>query len=167
MMWAPVTPTRRGALWRAHSWALVIVIEAKERKTQVKFNDLRDFLTAIDELGQLKVVEGASCDLEIGAITEVASFKKSCPAVLFDSIKGFPKGYRVLTNFAASSMRERMVFGVATDLSDPEAVLYWKNRMKEYAPVEPIAVKDGAVKENVMLGDDVDLTRFPWPKWHQ
>jgi len=83
----------------------------------VIFNDLRHFISTVDELGQLKVVEGASCELEIGAITEVASFKKSCPAVLFDSIKGYPKGFRVLTNFVANSMRERMVFGVANDLS--------------------------------------------------
>jgi UbiD family decarboxylase len=133
----------------------------------VKFNDLRHFISTIDELGQLKTVEGASCELEIGAITEVASFKKSCPAVLFDSIKGFPKGFRVLTNFVANSMRERMVFGVANDLTDPEAVLYWKNHSKEFAPIEPTEVKDGPVKENVMVGGDVDLTRFPWPKWHQ
>ena len=50
------------------------------------FNDLRHFISTINEIGQLKVVEGASCELEIGAITEVASLKKSCPAVLFDSI---------------------------------------------------------------------------------
>ena len=83
------------------------------------FNDLRHFISTVDELGQLKVIEGASCELEIGAITEVASFKKSCPAVLFDSINGFPKGFRVLTNFVANRQRERMVFGVSNDLSDP------------------------------------------------
>ncbi len=131
------------------------------------FNDLRHFVSKVDEIGQLKVVQGASCELEIGAITEVAAFKKSCPAVLFDSIKGFSKGFRVLTNFVANRQRERMVFGVSNDLTDPEAVLYWKNHLKEFAPVEPKEVKDGPIKENIMVGDDVDLTRFPWPKWHQ
>ena len=131
------------------------------------FTDLRHYISVLEELSQLRVIEGASCDLEIGAITEVAAFRKKCPAVLFDSIKGFPKGFRILTNFVSNRLRERLVFGVADDLTDPEAVLFWKNRLKEFKPVEPKEVKDGPVKENVLLGADVDLTRFPWPKWHQ
>ena len=34
-------------------------------------------------------------------------------------------------------------------------------------PVEPLYVENGPVKQNVMMGDDVDLTKFPWPRWHQ
>jgi UbiD family decarboxylase len=133
----------------------------------VIFHDLRHYVSTLEELGQVKIIEGASCELEIGAITELASFRKNCPAVLFDSIQGFKKGYRVLTNFVSNRLRERMVFGVSNDLTDPEAVLYWKNRLKEFEPVEPKEVKDGPVKENVLLGSDIDLSRFPWPKWHQ
>lgn len=131
------------------------------------FTDLRHFVSTLEKLDQIKVVEGASCELEIGAITEIASFKKHCPAVLFDSIRGFEKGYRVLTNFISNRTRERMIFGVSDDLSDPEAVLFWKNRLKEFKPVEPKEVGDAPVKTNVLLGSDVDITRFPWPKWHQ
>ncbi len=131
------------------------------------FSDLRDYVGTLEKLGQLKIIEGASCELEIGAITELASFRKNCPAVLFDSIQGFKKGYRVLTNFVSNRLRERMVFGVSNDLTDPEAVLFWKNRLKEFEPIEPREVKDGPIKENVLLGSDIDLTRFPWPKWHQ
>ncbi len=131
------------------------------------FTDLRHYVSTLEKTGQLKVIEDASCELEIGAITEVASFKKQCPAVLFDSIQGFEKGYRVLTNFMSNRTRERMVFGVSDDLSDPEAVFFWKNRLKGFAPVEPKTVDDAPVKENVWLESDVDITRFPWPKWHQ
>src|SRR6266542_643217 len=131
------------------------------------FSDLRDYVGTLEKLGQLKIIEGASCELEIGAITELASFRKNCPAVLFDSIQGFKKGYRVLTNFVSNRLRERMVFDVSNDLTDPEAVLFWKNRLKEFEPIEPREVKDGPIKENVLLGSDIDLTRFPWPKWHQ
>lgn len=58
------------------------------------------------------------------------------------------------------------MFGVSNDLTDPEAVLHWKNRLKEFAPVMPVEIQNPPVKENVLLGSDVDLTRFPWPKWH-
>ena len=73
----------------------------------------------------------------------------------------------MLTNFVSNRVRERLVFGVSNDLTDPEAVLLWKNKLKEFESIEPKEVKDGPVKENVLLGSDVDLTRFPWPKWHQ
>ena len=130
------------------------------------FNDLRDYIATLEKLGELKHLSGASGDLEIGAVTELASFRETCPAVLFDTIQGFPKGYRILTNFLSNRTRERLVFGIPNDLTDPEAVLLWKKRLKQFAPIEPIEVAGGAVKENVLLGSDVDVTRFPWPKWH-
>jgi UbiD family decarboxylase len=133
----------------------------------VLFHDLRDYISTIDKLGELTVIPGANPHLEIGAITEVASFRKKCPAVLFDSIPGFEKGYRVLTNFLSNRTRERLVFGVANNLTDPEAVLYWKNKLKKFTPVEPVESRNAPVKENVLRGSNVDLTRFPWPKWHQ
>ena len=102
------------------------------------FRDLRDFISTIEKLGDLTVVPGANPHLEIGAITEVASFRKKCPAVLFDSLQGFEKGYRILTNFLSYRIREQLVFGVANDLTDPEAVLYWKNKLKEFTPIEPV-----------------------------
>ena len=133
----------------------------------MKFNDLRHYVATLESLGQLKVVEGASCDLEIGAITELATSRSNSPAVLFDSIQGFKKGFRILTNFLAHKSRERLVYGVAEELTDSEAVRLWKNKLKEVKPVETLHVDDGPVKENMMVGNDVDLTRFPWPKWHQ
>ena len=65
------------------------------------FTDLRHYVATLEKLGQLKVLEGASCELEIGAITEMATSQANSPAVLFDSIQGHKKGYRVLTNFLA------------------------------------------------------------------
>ena len=69
------------------------------------FTDLRHYISTLDKLGQLKVIEGASCDLEIGAITEMANSLANSPAVLFDSIQGYKKGFRILTNFLAHKTR--------------------------------------------------------------
>ena len=46
------------------------------------FTDLRDYISTLEKLGQLKVIEGASCDLEIGAITEMAN-RKPIPLLCF------------------------------------------------------------------------------------
>ena len=81
------------------------------------FTDLRHYVATLEKLGQLKVIEGASCELEIGAITEMATSQANSPAVLFDSIQGHKKGYRVLTNFLAHKTRERLVYGVDENLS--------------------------------------------------
>src|SRR4029453_1889138 len=124
------------------------------------FNDLRDYISTLEKLGQLKVIEGASCNLEIGAITEMATSQPNSPAVLFDSILGHKKGFRILTNFLAHKTRERMVYGVSEDLTDAEAVRFWKNKLKEVKSIEPAYVENGPVKQNVMLGDEVALTRF-------
>jgi 4-hydroxy-3-polyprenylbenzoate decarboxylase len=132
----------------------------------MKFYDLREFIATLQKMGQIKVVEGADSDLEIGAITEVATHLEERPAVLFDSIKGFPKGSRVLTNIISNSSRERLIFGVSQELSDREAVIHWKNKLKDYKPISPRGVTQAPVKENVLLGEQVDLGKIPWLRWH-
>ncbi len=133
----------------------------------MKFDDLREFIKVLGERGEIKKVEGADPHLEIGAITELATFIPKCPAVLFDSIKGCSKGYQILTNFLTNSVRERLVHGVPLELTDREAVKYWKEKLKEFEPVPPEEVPWGPVKENILKDDQVDLTKLPWPKWHE
>ena len=131
------------------------------------FKDLREFIQALQQQGQIKVIEGASCDLEIGGVTQIAAESPKCPALLFDSIKGFPKGYRVLTNVISNRHRERLVFDVPEELSDNEAVKYWREKIKEYKPIAPKRAAEAPVKENVLLGDSVELQKIPWPRWHE
>ena len=59
--------------------------------------DLRSFIGLLESMGEIRKVEGADWNLEIGGLTELLSEKRG-PALLFDRIKGYPPGYRVLTN---------------------------------------------------------------------
>ena len=59
--------------------------------------DLRQWLAEAQKLGELKEVRGVDWNLELGAISELNVKKDAPPALLFDEIKGYPKGYRVLT----------------------------------------------------------------------
>ena len=61
------------------------------------YRDLREFLTALEEHQELRTIQGADWNLEIGTITEL-NYERQGPAFLFDSIKDYPKGYRILTN---------------------------------------------------------------------
>ena len=49
------------------------------------FEDLRHFLDACDEIGELRVVEGADWNLEIGTLAEL-NFEREGPCLLFDHI---------------------------------------------------------------------------------
>jgi 3-polyprenyl-4-hydroxybenzoate decarboxylase len=50
-------------------------------------NDLRDFIKAVQEIGECTVIENADWNLEIGSISEVVGATPDPPMLLFDSIK--------------------------------------------------------------------------------
>jgi len=129
--------------------------------------DLREFIRALQDSGGIKTIEGASSELEIGGLTQIAADSAKCPALLFDTIKGFPKGHRVLTNVLANKARERLVFGVAQELSDKEALMSWKEKLKQHKPISPAQAKIAPVKQNKVAEEQVDLGKFPWLRWHE
>jgi len=51
------------------------------------YADLRDWIQKVDELGELRRVDGADWYLEMGAITEVYARNEPYPAILFDKVK--------------------------------------------------------------------------------
>src|SRR5256885_11730576 len=67
--------------------------------------DLRTWLAEVEKLGELEHVRGADWNLELGAISELNVKKDVPPALLFDEIKGYPKGFRVLTCSTSSPAR--------------------------------------------------------------
>ncbi|HUF40816.1 MAG TPA: hypothetical protein VMR20_02570 [Verrucomicrobiae bacterium] len=59
----------------------------------MSYNDLRGWIRKVGEIGELKVIEGADWDLEISALSVLASkHKENSPALLFDRIKDYPQG---------------------------------------------------------------------------
>src|SRR2546421_12372016 len=67
--------------------------------------DLRTWLAEVEKLGELRHVRGADWNLELGAISELNVKKNLPPALLFDEIKGYPGGFRVLTCSTSSPAR--------------------------------------------------------------
>ena len=63
------------------------------------FDDLRGWLTAVRELGEVREVQGATWQEDIGMATELLHHSDPAPAALFDRIPGYPEGFRILTNF--------------------------------------------------------------------
>jgi UbiD family decarboxylase len=131
------------------------------------YQDLREFITQIDALKALRRIEGADPHHEIGAITEVAAGQAECPALLFDHIKGYPAGYRVLTNAVTNPQRAALALGIDPTLRPLDALKAWMGKRQALAPQKPVAVANPPFMENSVRGGDVDVTRFPAPVWHK
>ena len=129
------------------------------------YEDLRGFIARVEALGTLRRVEGADPVLELGAITEVAAGTPECPALLFDSIKGYPKGFRVFTNATVSPQRAALALGIDPGLRPIDALRTWKERRDSLKMQKPAAVRSGPVLENSTTKPD--LRRFPAPVWHK
>ena len=132
------------------------------------FDDLRGFLNILKSQGELKEISGADWDLEIGAITELLASELPSPALLFDRIKGYSPGFRIATNLFATEQRSALVLRLPPDLRGLDLVKAWREKIRSgIKPIDPVEVKDAPVKENIVEGEDVDLYRFPVPKWHE
>ena len=133
--------------------------------------DLRRWLEEIRALGELREVRGAHWNLELGAISELNVKKDLPPALLFDEIKGYRKGFRVLTCSTSSPARlssilrlpiQRTHKGLVDALRGRPA--QWQSKAPKFAPV---AVRSGPVLENIRKDSKVDVLAFPAPLWHE
>jgi 4-hydroxy-3-polyprenylbenzoate decarboxylase len=133
----------------------------------MKFEDLREFIQKIDEIGELTRVDGVDPKTEIGPISEIVAWNPDPPAILFDNVKGYPPGFRIMVWPFSSTKRAQLIYGFPDGLGSKELVMWWKDRLENYAPIPPKEVSSGPVMENVQKGTDVNLLGFPAPLWHK
>jgi 4-hydroxy-3-polyprenylbenzoate decarboxylase len=131
------------------------------------YKDLREFIASVDNLRALRRIEGADPRFEIGGITEVAAGMPDCPALLFDDIKGFPRGFRIFSNAVTNPQRAALALGLDPGLRPLDVLKAWMEKRKALQPREPAQVRDAPFLANAATGADVDLGRFPAPIWHR
>lgn len=132
------------------------------------FGDLRDYIRAVEEIGELKIIEGASWDLEMGALGEIYVERGDSPLLLFDKIPGCPAGYRITLNLFNTQSRIALAMGLPLEAKGIEQVKALQQRIRDLGPlIPPVETNEVPVKENILTGDEVDLFKFPTPKWHE
>jgi 4-hydroxy-3-polyprenylbenzoate decarboxylase len=134
------------------------------------FDDLRGFIEKAGALGECQVVEDADWNLEIGTITELMASDPGSPLLLFDKIKGYEPGYRVASNIFTSLRRTALGMGIdlPEDARGVDLVRLYREKIRGGVKLlPPVEVDTGPVKENIVTGEDVDLFKFPTPKWHE
>src|SRR5215470_5781400 len=116
------------------------------------FSDLRSFIDSAAAIGEAKTINGAHWNLEIGCLTELMAEQEG-PLLLFDSISGYPKGFRVATNVLATPRRFALALGLSPDLPKLEILKAWREKIRSLKPFPPAYVATGPVTENVLEGN--------------
>jgi UbiD family decarboxylase len=134
-------------------------------------DDLRAWLSKVEAIGELKRIEGTDWNLELGAISMLHSKSEPCSALLFDKIKDYPRGHRVLTCSVTNRKRLELALNLPESHSNLELVKVmreklasWEAHLNDFPPQE---VKSGPILENVRSGKDVNLFELPIPRWHE
>jgi len=155
----------------------------------VPYNDLREWIAALDKAGELKrITEPVSPHLEITEITDrVSKSGKNTsnaggPALLFENITGHP-GHKVFINQFGSQRRMAMALGVDNleqiaeriqslmNMKAPEGLLDKLKMLPQIAELtrafpKTVSAKEAACKQ-VILRDNFNLQDFPiltcWP----
>ncbi len=131
----------------------------RDQLKRAAMGDLRVFLDAARDNGELQVIRGADPHEEIGALYELSLQHADPPVLLFEDIKGYPPNHRVLVN-----ARSAKLFNEHKGLDLVRA--YRETSKTKIEPIPPRVVNGGPVLENVQSGADVDVLKFPAPKWH-
>jgi UbiD family decarboxylase len=123
------------------------------------FRDMRQFLNHLEKTGDVvRVSEQVDVNYEIGAITRHAATLDS-PAPYFTNVRSFETP--VISNLFGT--RRRVAAALETDVKN--LIQEWRKRT--VGTIEPVVVKDAPCKENVILGDRVDLMQFPVPIFNE
>src|SRR5712691_5610465 len=143
------------------------LVKPQSQPSRVRFRDVREDIARVDALGELKRVDGANWDLEIGAVSSITSFMENPPAVLFDNIKDYPSGWRVYCDVFNGRKRLAEVLNLDPELPVMDWIRIIKDRLQAFRGLPPEQVQNAPCQENVLTGDDVDLWRFPVPRWFE
>ena len=139
-------------------------------KQRMQYRGLRGWLEQVDKMGELRKVDGAHWDVEMGAITHMLTEKSrgAAPAILFDNVPDYPKGFRTLYGQLSSARRIALTLGLPLEYERKvDVVQNYHARMQDLKPLPPRFVNDGPIFENVVEGDDVDVLKFPVPRHHE
>ncbi len=129
------------------------------------FRDLRQFIARLEKEGEIqRFEEEVDWNLEAGAIIRLAH-EKNLPAPFFMKVKDYPAGFRILGTFLGNHRRVAMAMDMVPDTSPKDLLNEYLNRKNLL--LKPVLVSQGPCKENIMIGDKVDLLKFPVPMVHR
>jgi 4-hydroxy-3-polyprenylbenzoate decarboxylase len=138
--------------------------------------DLREFMEELDKHGELlSIDEEMDCNLEISAFSAMSN-RTGAQAVHFKKLRGYSADYTVAANLFSGqgytylydrTMWGRIAIGMEVDPKIDYETLIALIIDRYRNPIMPIKIETGACKEEIYLGKDVDLFKFPFPFLHR
>lgn len=123
---------------------------------------MRDFIKQAEKQGELKRIKAeVDWDLELSHIAKLNE-EQSGPALLFENVKGYKTP--VITSVCTTAQRLSIIMGQPSGTSLVDIMRAWVEFGKKSKP--PKWVDKAPCKENIMKGKDVDLFKFPAPKFY-
>jgi UbiD family decarboxylase len=142
-----------------------MAIVTHERRGQVGYLDMREYLALLEERGMLSRVT-AEVDLryELGAIA-ARSLEQHGPALFFENVHGYP-GMPLVCNLISSIDQVALAFNVEPD----EAAIHHRvvQGMNHRIASEEVPRSAAVCKEVIIARDQVDIfAALPTPWWHE
>jgi UbiD family decarboxylase len=132
-----------------------------------QYSTLKEWVELCRHTGDVVQVSGIHWDREMGVLAQLARRQHQGPAFLFDRIPDCEAGHRVLVNTLGSTRRLALTLRLDQASDHRDLCAKWKAKWKELKLIPSQRVKDGSVLQNRLAGGDVDLGRFPAPRWHE
>lgn len=124
--------------------------------------DLRDFIALCEKEGMLKrIAAEVDWNLELSTIAKLNE-EKSGPALLFENVKGY--NTPVLMSALTTTERLSLIMGMPIGSTLVDLMRKWVENGGKNIP--PQWVDKAPCKENIIKGDDIDLFKFPVPKFY-
>ncbi|HLH59289.1 MAG TPA: UbiD family decarboxylase [Streptosporangiaceae bacterium] len=115
-------------------------------------------------------VRQADPRLEVGAITDLNA-KREKHVLLFDEIRGYRPGFRILTGALLDAERVGYTLGCDPSAGSQRLVRELRPALRDPQPTgavdRPLSGRDLPVFGNQLRGTAVDLSMFPAPLWHE
>ncbi|HUT71866.1 MAG TPA: phenylphosphate carboxylase subunit beta [Desulfatiglandales bacterium] len=122
---------------------------------------IRDFIEQAEAEGMLHRIKAeVDWDLELSHIAKLNEEKQG-PALLFENVKGYNSP--VLTSACTTTERLSLIMGMPKDSTLVDLMRHWVEKGETKVP--PKLVDTGPCKENKMMAGEVDLFKFPVPKF--
>ena len=126
------------------------------------YQDLREYLAALEKRGKLQhVKKEVDPDWEVAAVMRRVFQRitpERRPAMMFERIKGH--GMPLVAGTLGASPE---VYALALETTVDKIADKWAQAQTH--PIPPVRVSTGPVKDVILKGDQVDVTKFPHCIW--
>lgn len=132
-------------------------------------NNLREWLSAVDDMGELVCIDRpVDPEEEMAAVTYLVAKQQPSPAVLFERPAGYESnelGMRLLWNILGPSVRRTaLTMEESPDMPTLELIRLVKDKVQQRIPPCEVPAEEAPLFENTLRGDEIDLTKLPIPK---